>query len=105
MARVTAPLFSGAASGQFSDICEFRMVNGKAVVTGTKTRRKPLAAATQVQASRFSTAAAEWRALSEEQQDQWVDAGYMHGLTGYQLYIREYLTQGITPPGQPTIPT
>ena len=36
MPRVTGPLFSAGASGEFGGIMEFRMVGNQAVVTATK---------------------------------------------------------------------
>jgi hypothetical protein len=104
MARVTAPLFSAAASGKFSDLAEFRMVNGQAIAAGIKERRKPLHPQTVAQSERFKVAAAEWSALTTAQKQPWRSAAYSQSMTGYQLYMREYLRQGITPPAQPVVP-
>jgi len=104
VARVTAPLFSAAASGVFSGVCEFRMVNGQAVAAGIKTRKKPLADATVAQAERFKVAAGEWMKLNTAQRAPWKTAGNVQNMTGYNLYIREYLQQGVVPPAQPVVP-
>jgi hypothetical protein len=105
MAKIIAPLFSGAASGRFSNLAEFRMVNGQAIAAGIKERRKPIAPQTEAQASRFKTAANAWTALDEVSRDLWRDAAALQSMSGYNLWIREYLQQGIVPPAQPVIPT
>lgn len=105
MAKVTAPLFSAAASGKFSGLAEFRMRDGKAIAAGLKQRKRPLHPSTRHQASRFQIAAAEWRALPNDVQRQWRNAAYSQQMTGYNLWLREYLQQGITPPGRPLLPS
>ena len=104
MARVTAPLFSAAASGKFGDICEFRMVGNRVIAGAVKRRRAPFTEAQQTQALRFKEAAGAWSTLGNYDQEMWASYGPMYDLSGYQLYIREYLNQGILAPDQPTLP-
>ena len=50
MPRVTGPLFSAGASGEFGGIMEFRMVGNKAVVTAPKHVSKTLGPVQQANA-------------------------------------------------------
>lgn len=104
MPKVTAPLFSATASGAFAGVAEFRMVNGKAIVTAPKRMNKTQTPVQQANAARFREAISGWKALTPVQQDPWKTKGLIVKLTGYQLYLREYIRQGIVPPGQPTLP-
>jgi hypothetical protein len=104
MARVTGPLFSASASGKFGDICEFRQVGGRTVAGTIKKKTAPPSDAQRLQASRFRTAAESWSTLNATQKDQWKDAAGAQGMNGYQLYLREYLHQGIAPPNMPVLP-
>ena len=104
MPRVTGPLFSAGASGAFAGVCEFRMVNGKAVVTAAKRMNRPQGPEQQANAARFKTAIGGWKSLDEEQQGLWKTKAAFQKLTGYQLYLREYLRQGVVPPHQPILP-
>lgn len=104
MARVSAPLFSASASGKFGDICEFRMVGNRVIAGAIKKRKAPFTEAQRTQAIRFKEAAGSWSALTLPEQEQWADKGPLFDLSGYQLYIREYLNQGILAPDQPILP-
>jgi hypothetical protein len=53
---------------------------------------------------RFKEGASAWSGLSWTQQQQWKTASADHGMNGYQLFLREYLSQGIVAPGLPTLP-
>lgn len=102
MAKVVGPLFSLTASGNFRGLMEFR--TGEVIVGSPKTQKPPRSPAQQAQAARFQTAVEAWRDLSEADQTNWKTAGASRGLSGYQIYVSEYLIQGITPPGQPLLP-
>jgi hypothetical protein len=104
MAKVKGPLFSLSASGEFNGMMEFRTVGSGTVAAGVKSRVPPRSPAQAAQTARFSRAVGGWRTLTLEQRNAWRTAGPAHGMTGYQLYISEYQTQGIQPPGQPQIP-
>lgn len=104
MPRVTGPLFSAAASGAFAGIMEFRTVNGKAVVCAPKHDSGRGQEYRAANAARFKDAVGGWNALTVIQQGTWRTSALNKGMNGYQLYIREYLTQGIYPPNQPVLP-
>ena len=104
MPRVTGPLFSAGTSGEFGGIMEFRMVGNKAVVTAPKHLSKTLGPVQQANAERFKVAIAEWKKLTEAVKTNWKTKATLLKLTGYQLYLREYLRQNIVPPNQPLLP-
>ena len=105
MPRVTGPLFSASASGTFSDLMEFRMIGNKSVVTRPKTGHRPVGPVQASHAERFKRASGEWKKLSADTKTLWKNKAVVRKLTGYQLYIREYLVQGIVPPSQPILPS
>ena len=45
-----------------------------------------------------------WKALDANGQQTWRTAAQNTGMSGYQLYVSEYLTQAIVPPDQPIVP-
>jgi len=104
MPRVTGPLFSAGASGAFGGIMEFRMVGTKAVVTAPKHVSKTQGPAQQANAARFQAAIGGWKTLDATSKTNWKNRALLLSLTGYQLYLREYLRQNIAPPNHPIIP-
>jgi hypothetical protein len=104
MPRVTGPLFSAGASGAFGGLMEFRMIGTKAVVTAPKHRSKPQGPAQQANAARFQVAIGGWKTLDAAGKTAWQSKALLLTLTGYQLYLREYLRQNIAPPNHPLLP-
>ena len=104
MATVKGPLFSVAATGKFNGVMEFRSGSGKTTVHGLRVCPPTRSQAQQAQAQRFSNAVGGWQALTDLQKAAWKTAAHLTGHNGYQLYISEYQTQNITPPGQPVQP-
>ena len=104
MPRVTGPLFSAGASGDFGGLMEFRMVGNKAVVTAPKHLSKTQGPAQQANAERFQVAIGGWKTLDAATKTNWKHRALVLGMTGYQLYLREYIRQNIAPPHHPVIP-
>lgn len=104
MAKVKGPLFSVAASGKFNGVMEFRAGATQTTVHGPRAKGGPRSAAQLAQSLRFGNAVAAWKALDEAGKAAWKTAGAAAGMTGYQLFISEYQTQNISPPGLPTVP-
>lgn len=104
MPRVKGPLFSVSASGVYENTLEFRASNGKNIVARKRKAPPGRSPAQQAQQTRISTAMQGWRDATTAQRIAWKTAANNNGLNGYQLYLREYLAQNITPPTQPTIP-
>lgn len=105
MARVRAPLFSLGASGAFGRVLVFRTS-----LRGTSAQRMPRIRVrpSQVQTTRrqaFREAAAAWRNINEAAKYLWKQEGQERHMSGYNLWISEWYTQGITPPNLPTLPT
>jgi hypothetical protein len=45
-----------------------------------------------------------WKTLDAATKTHWKNRALLLKLTGYQLYLREYLRQNIAPPHHPVIP-
>ncbi len=104
MPCVTGPLFSAGDSGDFGGLMEFRMVGNKAVVTAPKHLSKTQGPAQQANAERFQVAIGGWKTLDAATKTNWKHRALVLGMTGYQLYLREYIRQNIAPPHHPVIP-
>lgn len=103
MARVKGPLFSLSASGEFRGM-EFRTGSGSTVVAAPKVVQAPRRPAQLAQQAAFQAAITAWNSLDANSRQTWRTAASTIGISGYQLYLREYLAQAITPPGQPLPP-
>lgn len=105
VARVRAPLFSLGASGAFGRVIVFRTsLRGTSVQRMPRIRVRP----SQVQTTRrqaFRQAAAAWKGTNEATRYLWGQEGRERHMSGYNLWISEWYTQGITPPGLPVLPT
>lgn len=104
MAKVRGPLMSLSASGTYRGHLEFRSGAEETVVAGPRVLKPTRTPAQQSQAQRFGQAIAGWRDLTPTAKADWLAAAQGTGLTGYQLYLRQYQLQHINPPGQPTLP-
>jgi hypothetical protein len=97
MARVTGPLMSIEAFG---------MLAGRMIFTRTKTgfrcyeNKPPKNSGTLERKAIYADGCAAWRLLDTEAKQAWRDQAIPLKITGFNLYMREYL---ITPtPSQPT---
>lgn len=104
MTRVKGPLFSVSASGDFVGLMEFRTTGDQTIVAGHKQLPRKRTPAQAAQATRFKYAIAGWKSLDAAAQLTWKNVATTLGMTGFQLFISEYLTQAIVPPGIPTLP-
>lgn len=104
MVKVKGPLFSLSASGVYEDTLEFRTGEGKTTVHGRRRKPAERSPAQQAQSERFRNAVLAWRELDGETAAAWAAAAVGTSLNGYQLFISEYQTQAIEPPGLPAIP-
>lgn len=104
MPKVRGPLFSISATGTFRDLLVYRTTGDETTVARPRQVAPPRSIAQQAQATRFRNAVTGWAALSINDKAGWAAAAVPYNLTGYQLYLREYQLQNITPPAQPTLP-
>lgn len=104
MPRVKGPLFSVSASGGFLGMMEFRTTGDKTVVTGAKHAPATRTPAQIAQTVRFKTAVDAWGTLSDAVKLTWKNKARYLDMSGYQLFISEYQTQNIVPPGLPVLP-
>ena len=80
------------------------MVGNKAVVTAPKHVSKTQGPTQQANAERFKVAIGGWKTLDAASKTNWKNRALVLGMTGYQLYLREYIRQNIAPPNHPVIP-
>ena len=104
MTRVKGPLFSVSASGDFLGLMEFRTTGDQTIVAGHKQKPSSRSPAQVAQSLRFKNAIDGWKSLGAAAQLTWKNRGIALGMTGYQLFISEYQTQNIVPPGIPILP-
>jgi hypothetical protein len=104
MARVKGPLLSLSASGDFRGLMEFRTGGGKTVVCGSRQPPGYRTASQRAQAEKFRQAKDAWNGLSPLERAGWKDAAIGTGLSGYKLFLSEWFTQLIAPPGLPVPP-
>lgn len=103
MAQVQGPLFSLTATGQFRGL-EFRTGGGKTIVASPKDIQAERRPAQVTQNNRFRVALNAWNNLSEPDKADWGVSANGTGMSGYKLFISEYFTQNIQPPGIPQRP-
>lgn len=102
MAKVTAPLFSGAASGKFGTLINFA-TNGINTIAKRPIINKPIPSAYQTaQRARISDMAAAWRGLAPATKDLWNAAGAPFAISGYTHFWRRWFVLNIFPPDLPT---
>lgn len=104
MAKVKGPLFSLAATGEFRGM-EFRTGNGETTVAAPREITAPRRPAQVAQSNRFKIATSAWRELDTAEKDLWKTSAAPLSISGYNLYVSEYINQNVTPPGQPNRPT
>lgn len=80
------------------------MIGNKAVVTAPKHVSKTQGPAQQANAERFKVAIGGWKTLDAATKTTWKHRALLLGMTGYQLYLREYIRQNIAPPHHPVMP-
>ena len=106
MAKVKGPLLSLGASGSVGKSMTFGKWKGINTVRIASTPANPNTAAQQAQRSTFQLAVASWKAQDAADQLTWTNRAKALGLSmsGFNLYVREYIAQGIVDPAVPTLP-
>lgn len=104
MAKVTGPLFSLAAHGTYRGQLVFRTDANGTRVSKPLTITKPRSLGQQQVAQNVADMALTWTALSAPDKSDWAVCGATFGLTGYQLWWREWFLQGSSIGTPPVIP-
>jgi len=104
MSKVEAPLFSERATGRVGKSIIFRSRKGtkfasKFYFPGSKNKFTPSAKQSSQRAN-YKAAAEEWSALSLDQKQVYIDAAKGKNYTGYNLFMREFLSGTPTPPAE-----
>ena len=106
MAKVKGPLLSLGASGSIADSMTFGKWKGINTCRIKSTPTNPNTSSQQTQRTTFSNAVASWKAQDQTTQDSWNTRASEMGLSmsGFNLYVREYIAQGVVDPATPTLP-
>jgi hypothetical protein len=104
MSSVQGPLLSLTARGTVGGVIVYRTSARGTTVSRSPSRTPPPSAAQTARRERYRNAVAEWRTLDSTERQAWKDAAGSTNLTGYNVWIRQYLLQNITPPGRPNLP-
>ena len=102
MAKVTGPLFSMTARGLLSDVLIFQKYRGKTTVRGNRlnyngdlyfTQKDYTSDSIPQQKIRgvFKCSVGAWHALTPEQKQAWNDEAGARPVTGYNLFVRQYV--------------
>jgi hypothetical protein len=106
MAKVKGPLMSLGASGTIGGAMTFSSWKGipTARIKGEPTN--PNTAGQQAQRTTFTNAVASWKAQDAALHTDWNNRATALGLkmSGFNLYTREYIKQGVVDPATPTLP-
>lgn len=88
MAKVTAPLLSLKATGQFANTMNFAGLNG-----GTRVyiKRDPKNSGTPQQKQKYAAGAANWQTLTAPEKAAWTATGKPKQLNGWQAFISYWL--------------
>ena len=106
MAKVKGPLMSLGASGTIGGAVTFASWKGVPTARIKSTPTNPNTAGQQAQRSTFSLAVASWKAQDAADQLTWNNRASALGLkmSGFNLYTREYIKQGVVDPAVPDLP-
>ncbi|RQW06440.1 hypothetical protein EH223_02330 [candidate division KSB1 bacterium] len=106
MAKVKGPLLSLSASGTIGDAMTFGKWKGIPTCRIKSTPTNPNTANQQAQRTTFGNAVASWKAQDQTTQDSWNTRAREMGLSmsGFNLYVREYIDQGVVDPAVPDLP-
>jgi hypothetical protein len=93
MTKVIGPLFSLSASGTYRNSIQFNARNGMTFVRAPRIPIKNRSLGQVSHASSVSDMAKSWSLLSSSVKAQWGLCGVPDGLSGYQVYWREWFIQ------------
>lgn len=88
MVKLIGALFSNIARGKFGAIVYQTGNFGQIATTFTPQRKKPTQAQKDLNYA-FGATADNWRNLTAEQKQVWIDNAKGMRMTGYNLYIKE----------------
>ena len=96
MAKVTGPLMSMSATGQLG-----RQIIFAGLGKGSRAYqlKPPKGTGNPARKSLYADGCAAWQALTNEQKQVFVEAARPLKLTGFNLYMRDYLSAGPAPSG------
>lgn len=106
MAKVTAPMLSLDAKGSFGDTMTYGSWKGIKYARFKATPANPNTAGQQAQRTTFSNAVAGWKAQDGTTQTTWNERAATLGLkmSGFNLWTREFISQGCAEGESPTLP-
>lgn len=94
MAKVTGPLFSRTASGNWKKILIYTSAKRISIVKKFFISKDPQTEEQTEQRNLYSEGVTSWNSLTEEQKEYWGEESEEKGITGFNLFMREYLNTG-----------
>lgn len=91
MVKLKGPLFSVAAFGTLDDTLVYQRRRGMDTVYRKRVVDNPNTDAQASQRASFASAVSSWRELPAESKVRWVVRAQGMAISGYNLYIKNYL--------------
>jgi hypothetical protein len=91
MAKVNSPLLSVKASGSVGTILTFSQRRTCQQVRYQRRQTDVISVDRTTQREKFKNAVKKWNELSSEEKTSWNTAALYEPMTGYDLYVRNYL--------------
>lgn len=104
MPKVKGPMLSLAASGTFRNLITFVTTASGALCRSPPQDTRPPTAAQTTHRAKLANAVTTWNLLSTAIKADWQACGVTFGMSGYNLFWREYVNQSIEPPDIPVNP-
>jgi hypothetical protein len=102
--RVSGPLFSLGASGTLAKTLVYRTSSAMSTVAPRSAKARAASPAQQAHRARVKSGVVSWKAQSAPVREQWRDAAAGTVLTGYNVWLREWVLQGVEAPNVPLLP-
>jgi hypothetical protein len=102
--RVSGPLFSLGASGTLAGTLTYRTSSAMSTVAPKSAKARVASVAQQAHRARVQAGMQSWKAQAPAVREQWKDAAAGGALTGYNVWVREWVLQGVEPPNVPVLP-
>ena len=104
MPKVTGPLFSVTATGQLAGVLDYTMHGGTCTVRQKRRWTPPPNALQALQQQAVGQMSDCWGLQTQAYRDTWAARGPAYGLTGYQLFWKQWFIQGSTCANLPILP-
>lgn len=104
MPKVTGPLFSVSATGRLAGVLDYVNKTGQAIVRQARRFTPPVGPVTAGQNAAVTAMIDCWNSQTQVYRDEWKARGPVFGLSGYQLFWRQWFLQGSDCQNLPILP-